>query len=437
MIPPAPTPGGGMAATLARSARYVMPTYGRAPVAMCRGAGTRLWDEDGREYLDFCTGIAVCSLGHAHPALQQALVRQAAELWHCSNLYHIGRQAELAGFLVETVAALPGKVFFANSGAEANDGLIKAARRFGHARPDAAGSPRSLVLTFTNSFHGRTLGGIAATGQDKVKEGFAPLLPGFRHLPFNDLDAVAAAMAGGAVAAVLVEAIQGEGGVNVASKDFLLGLAELCRAHDALLFLDEVQCGIGRAGDWCGWRAVLGDSAGNIRPDGMSWAKGMGGGFPTGAFWLGDRLVRDDLPLHDLLGPGSHGSTYGGSPLAAAVALAVLREIHDHDLCARARAAGARLQAGVAALGSPLVRGTRGLGLLLGIELDVAAVAAARLPAAATPALQISNACLAAGLLTVAAGPGVLRLLPPLNVSDADCDAALAILARVLAPGGA
>ena len=366
--------------TVSLLATYVMPTYARFPVTAARGEGSWLWDEAGKRYLDFCTGIAFCSLGHAHPRMRQALEAQAATLWHCSNLYPTRPQAELARFLVETAAGLPGKVFFSNSGAEANDGLIKAARRYGHARPTPDGTPRTLILTFKQSFHGRTLGGIAATGQDKVKEGFDPMLPGFRHLPFDDLTAVAEAMAGGGVVAVLIEAIQGEGGVNVAGRDFLLGLADLCRRHDALLLFDEVQCGLGRTGDWCGWRTVLGREAAGVRPDGMSWAKGLGGGFPIGAFWLGDRAVADGLPLHDLLGAGSHGSTFGGTPLASAVALAVVREIEAAGLPAHARAIGARLEAGVAALRSPLVKEVRGCGLLLGIVLDPAAVGASSLP---------------------------------------------------------
>ena len=418
--------------TLTLSTQYVMPTYGRFPVTVARGEGSWLWDEAGTKYLDFCTGIAVCSLGHCHPVPRQALEAQAGVLWHCSNLYTTRPQAELARFLVETAAGLPGKVFFSNSGAEANDGLIKGARRYGHARPRPDGTPRTLVLTFKQSFHGRTLGGIAATGQDKVKEGFDPMLPGFRHLPFNDLAAVAEAMAGGEVVAVLAEAIQGEGGVNVVGKDFLLGLADLCRRHDALLFLDEIQCGLGRTGDWCGWQTVLGHDAAAFRPDGMSWAKGMGGGIPIGAFWLGDRPVKDGLPLHDLLGPGSHGSTYGGTPLASAVSLAVLREIETEALPANAAKAGRRLIDGIAALGSPLVRGMRGHGLLLGIVLDPEAVAKSSLPEAATPAMRVVMGCLQEGLLVPPAGPEVVRLLPPLNVSDSEIDQALETLAMVL-----
>ena len=422
--------------TIDLTAANVMPTYGRQPVAIARGEGTWLWDEDGNKFLDFCTGIAVCSLGHCHPAMQAALTRQAATLWHASNLYHLRGQAELAEFINTEVMRLPGKVFFSNSGAEANDGLIKAARKFGHARPMADGTPRTLVLTFNQSFHGRTLGGIAATGQAKVKDGFDPMLPGFRHLPFNDLAAVADAMAGGEVAAVLVEPVQGEGGVNVASGAFLRGLRDLCTAHDALLFFDEVQCGMGRLGAWRGWDALPGCEGGSLVPDGVSWAKGMGGGFPIGAFWLGNRPTYGEtsMPLHDILGPGSHGSTYGGSPLASAIGLTVLKEIQQANLLANACDQGARLRAGVLALGSPLVLGVRGTGLLLGIALDVDRINdSTTLPAAATPAMRVVTACRDHGLLLPPAGNETIRLLPPLNVSTAECDEALRILSLVLA----
>ena len=419
--------------TFSRTAEHVMPTYGRQPVAMTRGSGSWLWDEDGKRYLDFCTGIAVCSIGHCHPAMQQAIQDQAAQLWHCSNLYHIPGQAMLAEFINTEVMAQPGKVFFSNSGAEANDGLIKAARRYGHARPKPDGTPRTLVLTFRQSFHGRTLGGIAATGQDKVKEGFDPMLPGFLHLPFNDLDAVAAAFGSGDVAAVLVEPIQGEGGVHVAEKAFLIGLADLCAQHDALLFYDEVQCGMGRAGAWRGWDTILGSDAEQARPDGVSWAKGMGGGFPIGAFWLGARAVSPTLALHDILGPGSHGSTYGGSPLASAVSLAVLREIRDAELCANAENMGKHLTAKLLKAKLPSVTGIRGQGLLLGIVLDTDAIQrSTTLPDGPTPAMRVVHACRDFGLLVPPAGPDVIRLLPPLNVSEEEIATALAILSRVL-----
>ena len=236
-----------MAALASLYSEFVMPTYGRFELDIARGAGCRVWDFDGKQYLDFGAGIAVCSLGHAHPEITEAASKQASILVHTSNLYRTSPQAELARRLVGLVG--PGKVFFCNSGAEANEGLIKLTRKFGSA------SGRYEILTFQNSFHGRTMAGISATAQEKIKKGFAPLLDGFVHLPFQDLDAVSAAI-GPRTAAVLVEPVQGEGGIHVASADFLAGLRLLCDRHDLLLLFDEIQCGLGRTGEWCGWKSV-------------------------------------------------------------------------------------------------------------------------------------------------------------------------------------
>ncbi len=404
---------------------HVLATYARFPVNLVRGEGTRVFDDAGGSYLDFCSGIAVTSLGHCPPVLVEAIRRQAGELIHCSNLYGIPLQEELAGLIVDELVRIPGKVFFANSGAESNDGLIKAARRFGHARPAAVGSPRYEVLSFSRSFHGRTLGGINATGQDKVKEGFDPLLPGFRHLPFNDAAALAAAIRP-ETAAVLLEPVQGEGGVNVATAEFLAAVREVCREHDLLLLLDEVQAGFGRCGDPMAWREIVAD----LEPDGISWAKGMGGGFPIGAFWLSDRAVDDSgTALSSLMGPGSHGTTYGGSPLACAASLAVLREFRDGGWEDNVRARAAQVRELVADWEHPLVREVRGLGLLIGIGLDTARMA---VPEGRLPSIHLSSELLAKGLLAPPAGPETLRLLPPLNVSEAEVDEALAIVRAVL-----
>lgn len=406
--------------------QFVLPTYGRFPLVPVRGEGTRLWDENGRSYLDFCTGIAVCSLGHAHPRLTDAICKQAATLLHVSNLYQIPQQAELARVIVEDHVKVPGKVFFSNSGAEANDGLVKTARRFGHQRPQADGSSRYEVLTFNQSFHGRTLGGIAATGQDKVKEGFDPMLPGFRHLPFNDIAALQNAIRPETVA-ILLEPIQGEGGVNVVKADFLTAIAELCRKHDLLLFFDEVQAGFGRCGDAMAWRTISPD----LHVDGISWAKGMGGGVPIGAFWVSDRAINDaGTALSSLMGPGSHGSTYGGNPLVCAASLAVLAEITEKDLAGNARRQEQRIRETVAAWNLPIVTEVRGKGLLLGIGIDASKV---EVPAGKTAALVLVNKAMDHGLLIVPAGPETLRLLPPLNVTDVEVDEALAILREVLA----
>ena len=403
----------------------VLPTYARFPVSFVRGKGTRLFDEAGRAYLDFCSGIAVCALGHCPPAVVEAIQRQAATLIHCSNLYGIPQQEELARVIVDTQVRLPGKVFFSNSGAESNDGLIKSARRFGHARPQPDGSPRYEVLSFHKSFHGRTIGGINATGQPKVKEGFDPLLPGFRHLPYNDLDALAAAIRPETVA-ILLEPVQGEGGVNPARPEFLRGIAELCRERDLLLMFDEVQAGFGRCGDPMAWREIVPE----LEPDGVSWAKGLGGGFPIGAFWLSDRAIDGSgKTLSSLMGPGSHGTTYGGSPLACAAALAVLREIEEKQLRANVAARSAQIRETVAAWDHPAVTEVRGLGLLLGVGLNVEALA---VPEGKLPAAHVSAEALRHGLLAPPAGPETLRLLPPLNVTEAEVAEALNLLRATL-----
>jgi len=406
--------------------QHVLPTYNRFPLVAARGEGCRLWDDAGRRYLDFCTGIAVCSLGHCHPRLVAALREQAGTLIHVSNLYEIPQQAALAREINEQHVKLPGKVFFSNSGAEANDGLIKAARRFGHRRPQADGTPRFEVITFQQSFHGRTLGAMAATGQTKIQEGFDPLLPGFRYLPFNDLSALENA-ARPETAAVLLEPVQGEGGVNIATSEFLRAAAAFCKKHDLLLFFDEVQAGFGRCGAAMAWRVI----APEIEPDGLSWAKGMGGGVPIGAFWLSDRAINvGGTPLSSLLGPGSHGSTYGGNPLVCAASLAVLEEIRAQDLAANARHQETRIRKTIASWQLPVVPEVRGLGLLLGIALDPDRIPT---PEGKTPALVVASRLMQEGLLVPPAGPNTIRLLPPLNVTDAEVDEALAIIHDVLA----
>ena len=406
-------------------AKHVLPTYGRFPVVPVRGAGSRLWDDAGKSYLDFCMGIAVCSLGHCHPVLVEAIRKQAGDLMHVSNLYQSPLQAELAEEINIHHVQLPGKLFFSNSGAEANDGLIKSARRFGLKRPQANGSQRYEVVTFLQSFHGRTLGAMSATGQAKIQEGFDPLLPGFRHLPFNDSAALENAVRP-ETAAILLEPIQGEGGVNMATPAFVRAVAALCKKHDLLLFFDEVQAGFGRCGDAMAWRMI----APEVIPDGISWAKGMGGGVPIGAFWLSDRAVSSDgTALSSLMGPGSHGSTYGGNPLVCAASLAVLREIRGKELAVNAILQEVRIRETVKSWNLPIVTEVRGQGLLLGIALDPALVPVVE---GKTPALVVVDRLMTKGLLVPAAGPNAFRLLPPLNVTDAEVDEALAIIHAVL-----
>jgi acetylornithine/N-succinyldiaminopimelate aminotransferase len=410
-----------MSNTADRYSEHVLHTYARFPIEPARGSGVRLEDRSGRVFLDFCMGIATCSLGHAHPRLITAIRDQAATLLHCSNLYHIPQQAELAEEINTHHVKLPGKLFFSNSGAEANDGLIKSARRFGHHRPQADGSPRYEVLTFRQSFHGRTLGSMAATGQEKIQQGFDPLLPGFRYLPFNDIEALGSSIRP-ETAALLLEPVQGEGGVNVATAEFLRIAAEICRKHDLLLMFDEVQAGFGRCGDAMAWRRI----APEIKPDAISWAKGMGGGIPIGSFWLSDRTIDDaGTPLPSLMGPGSHGSTYGGNPLVCAASLAVLREIREANLAENATRQETRIRETITAWNHPAIREIRGLGLLIGLGLHADAIPCAE---GRTPALELVMRLIENGLLTVPAGPDTLRLLPPLNVTDAEIDEALAIL---------
>ena len=390
-------------------ADYVMPTYGRFDLDIERGSGCRVWDFEGREYLDFGAGIAVCSLGHAHPEVTKTVTEQASTLVHTSNLYRTAPQAELARRLVELTGS--GKVFFCNSGAEANEGLIKLTRRFGNP------SGRYEILTFQNSFHGRTMAGISATAQEKIKKGFAPLLEGFAHLPYRDLNSVSTAI-GPKTVAILVEPVQGEGGIHIATGEFLRGLRRICDEHDLLLLFDEIQCGLGRTGDWCGWKSL--DS--NLMPDGVSWAKGIANGFPLGAFW-----AASSRGLCDLLGPGTHGTTYGGNPVCCAAALKVLEIIEREGLRQNATVQGAKLRDRLRALNSPRVCEVRAIGLMIGIELADAGDRNAAIP--------FVKKLMAAGLLAIPAGERVIRLLPPLNVTGTEIDEALEKIERSLQEG--
>jgi acetylornithine/N-succinyldiaminopimelate aminotransferase len=390
-------------------ADYVMPTYGRFDLDIARGSGCRVWDFEGREYLDFGAGIAVCSLGHAHPEVTEAVAKQSSTLVHTSNLYRTGPQAELARRLVELTGS--GKVFFCNSGAEANEGLIKLTRKFGNQ------SGRYEILTFHNSFHGRTMAGISATAQEKIKKGFAPLLEGFVHLPYQDLGAVSTAV-GPKTVAILVEPVQGEGGIHIATGEFLRGLRRICNEHDLLLLFDEIQCGLGRTGNWCGWKSL--DS--NIMPDGVSWAKGIANGFPLGAFW-----AASSRGLCDLLGPGTHGTTYGGNPVCCAAALKVLEIIEREGLRRNATVRGAKLRDGLRALKSRRVREVRAIGLMIGFELADAGDMNVAIP--------FVKKLMAGGLLAIPAGERVIRLLPPLNVTESEVDEALEKIERSLREG--
>ena len=385
--------------------RYVVPSYGRFPLVFVRGKGARVWDADGKEYLDFGGGIAVNVLGHA--ALAKILAKQADVLVHCSNLYYTEPQGLLAKRLVELVG-IEGKCFFCNSGGEANEALFKLARKFGNEH-----GSRYEILTFQNSFHGRTLAGISATGQEKVKHGFEPPVDGFRHVPFNDLDAVAKAV-GPKTAAILLEAIQGESGIRPATPEFLRGLRRLCDDRQLILMFDEVQCGIGRTGEFCGFRAIASD----VLPDAISWAKGLGGGFPIGAIWA-------RAPYADVLGPGTHATTFGGTPLACAVALAVLDTLERDNLMRNARELGAYFIGKLSALAAkcPVIREVRGVGLMIGVELTVEA---------RPVVLKLAER----GLIGISAGTNVIRFLPPLNITRAEVDEAIEKLGQALNESG-
>src|SRR5437879_9645310 len=307
--------------------KNVVPSYARFELAPSHGSGSYLYDVAGRRYLDLGGGIAVCCLGHAHAEITRALVEQSGKLVHVSNLYYTEPQGRLAEALVNLLA--PGKVFFCNSGAEANEGLFKLARKFGH------GEGRYEIITALNSFHGRTLAGIAATGQEKVKKGFEPAVTGFKHVPFNDLDAMRRAITP-KTAAILVEPVQGESGITIATPEYLIGLRQLCDEHNLLLLFDEVQAGHFRTGKFQSWQRVLERAIGANRPylpDAVSMAKSLGGGFPMGAFWVRDKFA-------NVLSAGTHATTFGGTPLACAVALKIFDVIERENLATNAREIG-------------------------------------------------------------------------------------------------
>jgi len=409
--------------------QYVAPTYGRFKICPKRGEGVFLWDENGIKYLDFSGGVAVNSLGHSHPDLIKVISDQATDLIHCSNLYQHRGQAELARLLADEVVGINGKCFFCNSGAEANEGLIKLARKFGEISPSSTGDPRHEIVSFYGSFHGRTTGGMAATGQEKIRSGFGPLMEGFRYLPFNDVDELLNGVGDNTVA-ILMEPVQGEGGINVASAEFLSAVQELCQTRNILLFFDEVQCGMGRCGDLCGWRMISNDL--EIKPDAISWAKGLGGGFPIGAIWIAEKEVNDSK-LSDLLGPGTHGSTFGGSPLASSVASTVVRKIIDEKICDNVIKLGELVKNHLQSHPISLITELRGLGLMLGFQVDAKAVNGIEdfQKTNKTPALFLVELLAESGLLTVPAGPDVIRWLPPLNVMEDQIMEALDIMRTV------
>lgn len=393
--------------------RYVMKTYGRFPLALEKGSGCRVWDTDGREYLDFVAGIATCTLGHAHPVMVEAVTQQIQTLHHVSNLYYIPAQGELAKWLTEHSCA--DRAFFCNSGAEANEGAIKLARKYAHTRLNIA---NPTILTAHASFHGRTLATITATGQPKYQKNFSPLVPGFHYVPYNDIAALEAAIAlldrdERQVAAIMLEALQGEGGVCPGDKAYFQRIREICDETGILLILDEVQVGMGRTGMYWGYENL------GIEPDIFTSAKGLGGGIPIGAM-----LCKEFCNVFE---PGDHASTFGGNPFACGVALAVCQTLETENVLANVQQRGEQLRSGLAAIAADYphwVKEVRGWGLINGMELNADAD---------LTSIELVKAAMAEGLLLVPAGPKVVRFVPPLIVSAAEIERALQATRSALA----
>ncbi|MFS8137184.1 MAG: acetylornithine transaminase [Thermomonas sp.] len=380
---------------LALGRDYYLPVYRPRELVLERGQGARVWDSQGRDFVDFGAGIAVCSLGHCDPDLVAALTAQAHTLWHTSNVFYSEPPLRLAQELV-IASCFAERAFLCNSGAEANEAAIKLVRKW--ATTQGRTPDRRVIVTFRGSFHGRTLATVTATAQPKYQEGYEPLPGGFRYVDFNDLDALAAAMATGDVAAVILEPVQGEGGVMPAAAGFLAGVRALCDAHDALLVLDEIQCGMGRSGSlFAHWQD-------DVTPDIVTLAKALGGGFPIGAMLAGPKVAQ-------VMQFGAHGTTFGGNPLAASVARVALRKLASDDIAANVAKQAHALRDGVAAIDTSigLFDQVRGRGLMLGAVLK---------PAFVGRAGEILDHAAAHGLLLLQAGPDVLRFVPPLNITD-------------------
>ncbi|MDG2616889.1 aspartate aminotransferase family protein [Thermoleptolyngbya sichuanensis XZ-Cy5] len=391
---------------------YVINSYARFPIVLERGAGCRVWDSEGRDYLDFVAGIATCTLGHAHPAMVNAVNRQIQKLHHVSNLFYIPEQGDLAKWLVEHSCA--DRVFFCNSGAEANEGAIKLARKYAHT---VRGIANPIVLTAHASFHGRTLATITATGQPKYQKNFDPLMPGFHYVPYNDIAALEAAIAQldadqPQVAAIMLEALQGEGGVRPGDRAYFQRIREICDEKGILLILDEVQVGMGRSGQLWGYENL------GIEPDIFTSAKGLGGGIPIGAM-----LCKS---FCDIFQPGDHASTFGGNPFACGVALTVCETLERDNLLQNVQERGEQLREGLRAIAQQypaLVAEVRGWGLINGLVLK---------EETATVSADIVKAAIAQGLLLVPAGPKVVRFVPPLIVTAAEIEQALGRLNQSL-----
>jgi acetylornithine/N-succinyldiaminopimelate aminotransferase len=387
------------------SDKYIMGTYKRFPVVFTKGRGMKLWDTNGREYLDFVAGIAVCSLGHAHPRVTEAIKNQADKLVHVSNLYHIEAQIEYAKLLIQNSEL--DKVFFCNSGAEANEGAIKLAKKYGN---DCSDGKKNEIITMYGSFHGRTMATITATGQDKFHKGFNPLLAGFQYVPFNDVEVLGKAISE-KTCAVMIEPIQAEGGIRVPDPDYFQRIRRLCDERDVLMILDEVQVGMGRTG------TLFAHEQDGIIPDIVTMAKAMGNGFPIGAV-----LAKDSVAA--AFEPGSHASTFGGNPLAMAVAKATLEILLDENLMSNCRLMGVYFMNKLNVLREKhtVIKEVRGRGLLIGVELDCEAA-------------TIIKKGMDRGILLASAGTNVLRFVPPLIVTEQDIDQVVEILNDILREG--
>jgi acetylornithine/N-succinyldiaminopimelate aminotransferase len=386
-----------------RADKVVMNTYGRQPLVLVKGAGCRVWDDTGKEYLDFVAGLAVCNLGHAHPEVAKAAAAQLTQLVHVSNIYYTTPMVELAELLVRLSFA--DRVFFANSGAEANEGAIKLCRRYSR---EKCGPGRHRIISMENSFHGRTLGTLSATGQEKFHKGFEPLLEGFKFVPFNDLGALAATV-DDSVCAVLLEPIQGEGGVCLPDADYLKGVRQLCDEKKLLLVLDEIQCGLGRTGRLFAYEHY------GIKPDVMTLAKALAGGLPMGALLATEEVAAAFVP-------GNHASTFGAGPVLAAAAKVAVRLLSEEKLLAGVRAKGDYVQKALLQLQTkfPVIKEVRGLGLMWGLELE-------------KEGAPVVSACMERGLLLNCTQGNVIRLLPPLIVEKDQLDRGLGILEEALA----
>jgi acetylornithine aminotransferase/acetylornithine/N-succinyldiaminopimelate aminotransferase len=385
---------------------HVLKSYARQTLTLVRGRGTQVWDDQGKQYLDFTSGIAVSALGHCHPYWVAAIQRQAGELIHVSNLFRNPGQGELARRLVGYAG--PGRVFFCNSGAEANEALIKLAHLHGMAKAGGKEAECYKIICAKNAFHGRTYGGMSATPQEKIQKGFRPLVPGFAFGELNNLQSFAD-LVDGQTAAIFVETIQGESGINGCTPEFLRGLRELCNQHNLLLLIDEVQCGIGRTGKFYAFEHA------GVQPDAIGMAKGLGGGFPIGAMWVRENAA-------DLFHPGNHGTTFGGTPLACAAALAVLDVIERDRLLEKVTTNSGVWHASLAQLATDFpkqVVGVRGIGYLTGVQLT-------------SDPVPYQTALREAGLLAVLAGNNVIRLLPPLTVTPEELALSVEMLRKVL-----